>query len=173
MTKNVFDSLLEAAERLLEEPAPAAPATEPPPPGLPDLPPDLPPELREAVEAFARHLTVTGGAVLPPDAPTPGAIYGAGEEGYRRWRLENLAEQAAEYCRTRGAASRPPPEPARRAVAECGARRIEIRRCGTRWLLFAGRPPRRVEWFATPFFDHARRQAEIWFGPPQGGWRLD
>lgn len=103
MTRNVFDSLLEAAERLLEKPEPPAPppaaepATTPDPPGLDRLPAPA----REAVEPFLRNLTVTGITLLPADAPEPEPPYGRGEAGYRAWRLRNLELQAAEYYRAR------------------------------------------------------------------------
>jgi hypothetical protein len=175
MTKNGMAALVEAVRRRhleanvrVPEPTPEPPPA-PAPPGLDDLPPGV----RVVVEPFLEHFSVTSITLLPPDAPTPGAIYGAGEAGYRKWRVENVTEQAAEHYRTRTAAPRAPAEPARRAVGECAGKRVEIRRDGTRWLLFTGQPPKRVEWFATPFYDHARRQAEIWYGPPTSGWHFD
>ena len=146
MTRNVFDSLLEAAARHLEQPEPPAPepASEPPrtpePPGLDDLPPESP--------------------------------FGTGEAGYRRWQAANLARQAAEF-RARGALPAEQPEPERLAVAFCGGKRVEVRRDGTRWALYVGEPPKRVEPFATPFYSHAVRTAEFWFGRPMGGWTFD
>ena len=109
MTRNVFDSLLEAAARLLEKPEPPAPepapapppaaepATTPEPPGLSDLPPAA----REALEPLLRNLTVTGITLLPPGAPDQPGPYGRGEAGHRAWRLRNLELQAAEYYRAR------------------------------------------------------------------------
>jgi hypothetical protein len=40
-------------------------------------------------------MRAVGGIILT--APVPESPYGRGEAGYRRWRLENVARQAAEY----------------------------------------------------------------------------
>jgi len=159
------------------EPAPAPPpaaepATTPEPPGLSDLPPAA----REAVEPFLRHFTVTGITLIQPDAPDQPGPYGRGEAGHQAWLMRNLEAQAAEYYRRRdsGALLAEPSEPKRRAVAATPFGRVEIRRDGaSRWLLFTGEPPARVPQFATPWYDHARRQAEARFGRPKGGWRFD
>jgi len=145
--------------------------TAPEPPGLDRLPPAA----SEAVEPFLRNLTVTGITLLPPDAPDQPRPYGLGEQGHQAWLLHNLEAQAAEYRRA-GERDTPaePPEPKRRAIALTPAGRVEIRRDGSsRWLLFTGEPPARVPGFATPFFDHGRREAETRFGRPKGGWRFD
>ena len=171
MTRNVFDSLLEAAERLLEKPEPPAPPPAAGPPGLDRLPPPA----RAAVEPFLRHFTVTGITLIQPDAPEPEPPYGRGEAGHRAWLMRNLELQAAEY-RLAGESDTPtePSEPKRRAVAVTPTGHVEIRRDGaSRWLLFTGEPPARVPEFATPWFDHARREAETRFGRPKGGWRFD
>jgi hypothetical protein len=100
MMRNVFDSLLEAAERLLEKPEPPAPEpapARPEPAGLADLPPAV----RQAVEPFLRRFTVTNITRLPPNAPEPEPSYGRGEQGYQAWLLRNLELQAAEYYRAR------------------------------------------------------------------------
>ena len=184
MTRNVFDSLLEAAERLLEKPEPPAPEPAPEPPPAAEPPPvpeppglsDLPAAAREAVEPFLRNLTVTGITLLSADAPEPAPPYGRGEVGHRAWLMHTLAAQTAEYYRQRDSGALPaePSEPKRRAVALTPAGRVEIRRDGaSRWLLFTGEPPARVPEFATPFFDHARREAEARFGSPSGGWNFD
>jgi len=140
------------------------------PPGLDRLPPAA----REAVEPFLANLTVTSITLLPADAPDQ-PPYGRGEAGHRAWLLRNLAAQAAE-CYRAGETDKPaePSEPKRRAVALTPAGRVEIRRDGAgRWLLFTGEPPARVPEFATPWYDHARREAEVRFGRPSGGWQFD
>lgn len=142
------------------------------PPGLSDLPPAA----REAVEPFLRNLTVTGITLLPPGAPDQPGPYGRGEAGRRAWLLRNLEAQAAEYYRARDSGALPaePPEPRRRAVALTPAGRVEIRKDGaSRWLLFVGEPPTRLPGFATPWYDHARREVEARFGRPKGGWNFD
>ena len=229
MTRNVFDSLLEAAARLLEKPEPPAPEPAPAPPPAAEPPPaarkrhdqaegagdgsdvtfanfskdalregtfykvtslpsplrtapeppglsDLPPAAREAVEPFLRHFTVTNITLIQPDAPDQPGPYGRGEQGHQTWRLRNLDLQAAEYYRRRDSGALPtePSEPKRRAVALTPAGRVEIRRDGaSRWLMFVGDPPARAPEFATPFFDHGRREAEARFGRPEDGWSFD
>jgi len=109
MTRNVFDHLLEAAERLLEKPEPPAPepVPEPPPAAEPPLTPappgldDLPPGVRVVVEPFLRRFTVTNITYLPADAPDQPGPYGRGEAGHRAWLMRNLELQAAEYYRVR------------------------------------------------------------------------
>jgi len=109
MTRNVFDSLLEAAERLLEKPEPPAPepAPAPPPAAEPATTPEppglsaLPPAAREAAGPFLRSFTVTNITYLPADAPDQPGPYERGEAGHRAWRLRNLELQAAEYYRAR------------------------------------------------------------------------
>jgi hypothetical protein len=129
----------------------------------------LPPAVREAVEPFLANLTVTGITLLPSDAPDQPGPYGRGEAGHRAWLLRNLEAQAAETDKPTE-----PSEPKRRAVALTPAGRVEIRRDGpSRWLLFVGEPPARVPQFATPWYDHARREAEARFGRPKGGWNFD
>jgi len=177
MTRNVFDSLLEAAERLLEKPEPPAPEPAPAPPPAPEPPglSGLPPAAREAAEPFLRRFTVTNITYMPADAPDQ-PPYGRGEAGHQAWLLRNLEAQAAEYYRQRDSGALPaePSEPKRRAVALTPAGRVEIRRDGaSRWLLFVGEPPARVPEFATPFFYHGRREAEARFGRPKGGWNFD
>jgi hypothetical protein len=136
----------------------------------------LPPAAREAVGPFLRSFTVTNITYLPADAPDQPGPYGQGEQGHRVWLLRNLEAQAAEYYRQRDSGALPaePSEPKRRAVALTPAGRVEIRRDGaSRWLLFVGEPPARVPEFATPWYDHARREAEARFGRPKGGWQFD
>jgi hypothetical protein len=70
MTTNVFDSLLEVAERLLEKPEPVTPEPEPERP-VPAGLADLSPAAREAVEPILRHFTVTNVALLLPPPPQP------------------------------------------------------------------------------------------------------
>jgi len=142
------------------------------PPGLDRLPD----RARGAVEPFLRRFTVTNITYLPADAPDRPGPYGQGEAGHQAWRPRNLEAQAAEHYRGRdpGALPAEPSEPKRRAVALTPAGRVEIRRDGaSRWLLFTGQPPARVPEFATPFFDHGRREAEARFGRPSGGWNFD
>jgi hypothetical protein len=148
MTSSALDALLVQAERLLEKP------------GAPGRP--------EPAGQAALHEQARPG--VAPEAESP---YGRGEAGYRRWRLENVSEQAARYRAGRVALQNPPIEPQGRAVAVCAGETIEIRKDGCRWLLYRGTPLKRVEGFATPWFDHARRTAELWFGCPTGGWRFD
>ena len=103
MTRNVFDSLLEAAERLLEKPEPPAPEPTPAPPPAAEPPglDHLPTPAREAVEPFLRHFAVTNITYLPPDAPDRPGPYGRGEAGHRAWLMRNLEARAAEYYRRR------------------------------------------------------------------------
>jgi hypothetical protein len=183
MTRNVFDSLLEAAERLLEKPEPPAPEPTPEPPPAAEPPPTpeppgldrLPAPAREAVRPFLERFEVRRVTLLPPDVPEPEPPYGRGKQGHRAWLLRNLEAQAAEHRRA-GESDKPtePSQPRRRAAAATPAGRVEIRRDGaSRWLLFVGEPLARVPEFATPWFDHARREAEARFGRPKGGWRFD
>jgi len=158
------------------EPAPAPPpAAEPPPTPEPPGLDALPAPAREAVRPFLERFEVRRITLLPPGAPEPEPPYGRGEAGDQAWRLRNLEAQAAEYYRA-GETDKPaePSEPKRRAVALTPAGRVEIRRDGaSRWLLFTGELPARVPEFATPWYDHARREAEVRFGRPSGGWRFD
>ena len=146
--------------------------TAPEPPGLDRLPPPA----REAARPFLERFEVRRVTLLPADAPEPEPPYGRGEAGHRAWLMRTLAAQAAEYYRQRDSGALPaePSEPKRRAVALTPAGRVEIRRDGaSRWLMFVGDPPAKVPQFATPFFDHGRREAEARFGRPKGGWRFD
>ena len=81
MMRNVFDSLLQAASRLCEQPGQPAPAP-PEPAGLADLPPAV----RQAIEPFLRRFTVTNITYLPAeDAPVPpGATRQCRTESHRR-----------------------------------------------------------------------------------------
>ena len=184
MKKNGMAALVEAVRRRrLEaigrapEPAPEPPpAVEPPPAPEPPGLDCLPPAAREAVEPFLANLTVTSITLLPPDASEPEPPYGRGEAGHQAWLMRTLAAQAAEYYRQRDSGALPaePSEPKRRAVALTPSGRVEIRKDGaSRWLLFVGEPPARVPEFATPWYDHARREAEARFGRPKGGWQFD
>jgi len=142
------------------------------PPGLDRLPAPA----REAAEPFLANLTVTSITLLPADTPEPETPYGRGEAGHRAWLMRTLAAQAAEHYRQRDSGALPaePSEPKRRALAATPSGRVEIHKGGpSRWLLFTGEPPAKVPQFATPFFDHARREAEARFGCPKGGWRFD
>jgi len=172
MTPSEPRSIIDLArQRLAAELAPPAPEPAPEPPGLSDLPPAA----REAVRPFLERFEVRRVTLLPPDAPEPEPPYGRGEAGHRAWLLRNLEAQAAEHYRA-GESDTPaePSQPRRRAVALTPTGRVEIRRDGpSRWLLFVGEPPARVPGFATPWYDHARREAEARFGCPRGGWRFD
>jgi hypothetical protein len=147
-----------------------------PPPPLPPGLDRLPPAAREAAHPFLERFEVRRVTLLPADAPDPEPPYCRGEAGHLAWRRASLAAQAAEYYRQRDSGALPaePSEPKRRAVGLTPAGRVEIRRDGaSRWLLFVGEPPARVPQFATPFFDHGRREAETRFGRPSGGWQFD
>ncbi len=140
---------------------------ETPPPRKTEPPPDLPHHVRTAVEPW---LAAFPGAVLrlePWSEYTPGPY--AGADGGRRWVVERTIER---YYRDRDAAppAAPAPEPSRlRAV--CGGRPVEIRRDGTRWLLYTGAPLERVRPFATPWLPHAKREAEARYGAATSGWQ--
>ncbi|MEJ5370250.1 MAG: hypothetical protein WHT08_18215 [Bryobacteraceae bacterium] len=110
------------------------------------------------------------GIPLEPAAPfddPPGPD--AGADGFQRWLVDRairLYYQERDYAPP----TTPEPEPSHlRAV--CGRTPVEIRRDGTRWLLYAGAPLERVRPFATPFLGHARREAEARYGAATSGWR--
>ena len=80
-TGTALDSLLHAASRLCEQPGQPAPEPPPAPPEAPDPAParpepaglaDLSPAVRQAIEPFLRHFTVTRVVLVPAeDAPVP------------------------------------------------------------------------------------------------------
>jgi hypothetical protein len=70
----------------------------------------------------------------------------------------------------------PPPEPEPTACTASFADGVEVelrRENRSRWLMWVtkdGYRTRRTD-FNTPFFDHARRTAEHWYGVPLNGWQ--
>jgi hypothetical protein len=59
-----------------------------------------------------------------------------------------------------------------RVTALCGTTTVELRRDGSRWLMWVGTPPRRRKDFATPFVEHAQRTAVFWYGEARSGWTV-
>jgi len=61
------------------------------------------------------------------------------------------------------------------ASALCGGTRVCLIRNGGRWLMFAGsrREGTRRKDFASPYLEQSKRTAEAWYGPAEGGWRVE
>lgn len=100
-----------------------------------------------------------------PPAPEPRTI------PWRQWFATVPLEIDQEALRARASED----HPADVYAANCGDIPVWLLRQGPRWLMFAGsrRPESRRRDFASPSLDHAKRTAEAWYGPPQGGWRSE
>jgi hypothetical protein len=95
-----------------------------------------------------------------------------------KWRRTPCDLRAAEWYRSEEEAlakyayQPPAPEPDAFAAKFSGGVRVELRReSSDRWLMLVkGSRPERTKDFATPFLDHAKRTAVLWFGEPIEGW---
>lgn len=82
-------------------------------------------------------------------------------------KFENMAAWPA-YAVEPGAATLDPL--AVRLTAVCGTTPVELRRDGSRWLMWAGVPLKRRKDFASPYAEHAQRTAVFWYGEPVASW---
>lgn len=84
---------------------------------------------------------------------------------------------ARAVCAVKEPAEPTVPTGARSVVGDCGNVRVRLVEHHGRWLMFvdSGRRKQAVRRkdFASPFFEHAVKTAEQWYGAPGDGWRAE